>query len=348
MTDKDMVVATLRQCGLDVSSVWNFVNTRESYEEAIPALIEMLAKVEDLGEVEGIARALTVKEAASVAAQPLIVKFRHLLSDRSQRAETVRWAIATCCLLETRWAIGNALETLSKGNADACMRLLRDPRGSGAYDMLILAAANTKGKRFIPLFLEYLGSEKLQGFAARGLGILKAEEAIPKLKELAGKTKNSWVRREALTALRRMGVDAAVPKAGEKKSAKPKSEGSGRGSGKARNQEKKPTEEPSSGPLAERLSVLTECGIRLSSAVTPDVVASRISPEGPEKDSYQLLLCTLGEEAEADSEVEDTDYLSDDIWHFDTECIEDHGSYAAIAERMVALAQGDQEIDIVL
>ncbi len=64
MTDKEMVVEALRQSGLDVSSVWRLVNTRENYEEAIPALIDMLPKVEDLGEVEGIARGLTVKEAA--------------------------------------------------------------------------------------------------------------------------------------------------------------------------------------------------------------------------------------------------------------------------------------------
>jgi hypothetical protein len=62
MSDKEMVVVALGQCGLDVSSVWTLVNTRENYDEAIPALMEMLPKVEDLGEVEGIARALTVKE----------------------------------------------------------------------------------------------------------------------------------------------------------------------------------------------------------------------------------------------------------------------------------------------
>ena len=31
----------------------------------------------------------------------------------------------------------------------------------------------------------------------------------------------------------------------------------------------------------------------------------------------------------------------DSIWHFDTECIEDHGAYIAIAERMRNLADGD-------
>lgn len=33
--------------------------------------------------------------------------------------------------------------------------------------------------------------------------------------------------------------------------------------------------------------------------------------------------------------------FSDNIWHFDTECIEDHGAYIAITKRMRDLAGGD-------
>ncbi len=39
---------------------------------------------------------------------------------------------------------------------------------------------------------------------------------------------------------------------------------------------------------------------------------------------------------------------SDNIWHFDTECIEDHGDYARIAKRMKILAQGDLPIEDIL
>lgn len=37
-------------------------------------------------------------------------------------------------------------------------------------------------------------------------------------------------------------------------------------------------------------------------------------------------------------EVEPFQYASDNIWHFDTECIEDHGDYAKITHRMLDLA----------
>jgi hypothetical protein len=36
--------------------------------------------------------------------------------------------------------------------------------------------------------------------------------------------------------------------------------------------------------------------------------------------------------------VEPFTYPSDDIWHFDVECIEDHNDYVRIAQRFVDLA----------
>jgi hypothetical protein len=50
-----------------------------------------------------------------------------------------------------------------------------------------------------------------------------------------------------------------------------------------------------------------------------------------------LLLVALG------GEVEEQPWgrlFSHDIWHFDTECIEDDGDYSALAERLALLAKG--------
>lgn len=38
-------------------------------------------------------------------------------------------------------------------------------------------------------------------------------------------------------------------------------------------------------------------------------------------------------------------YPSDNIWYFDTECIEDHGSYVRIAERLQQLAKGELPLE---
>jgi hypothetical protein len=52
------------------------------------------------------------------------------------------------------------------------------------------------------------------------------------------------------------------------------------------------------------------------------------------------LLCLLGGE----SERRPYKMMSDDIWHFDTECIVEDGDYIAIAERLQHLSKGALEI----
>ena len=309
-----LVVEALQGIGVYVDSSEDLVNTGEPYPKAIPVLLEMLRKVQTYAIKGIIVRSLGVREAKGQAEASLISEFEFSLADDSAIADDFRWKIA------------NTFEILGggKGSSDALLRFLRDPRSGSARGMLSLAAAKTKDRRLIPILLESLEMDDFLGFAARGLGILRAQEAIPKLKELAAKTKNGWVRREALTALRHMGVDTegvAAAKRG-KTSTKPEYKGS-------------------SGPLVEQLHALAECGIRLSPDVTPELLAKRFSPEGSEKDSSRLL-CVLGEEINVDPENDKrSGYFSDDIWHFDTECIEGDGSYAAIAERMSILAKGD-------
>lgn len=329
-----LVAKALQKAGVYVTSSEDLVNTRERYPKAIPVLLEMLQTVQTYTIKGVIVRSLGVREAKGKAEPFLISEFESSLADTSDVAGGFRWKIA------------NTLEVLGGGrdSSGALLRLLRDPRSGSARGMLSLAAAKTKDRRLIPLLLENLETDDFLGFAARGLGILRAEEAIPKLKELAAKTKNSWVRREALTALRRMGVDTedVVPATAKKKQAKAKSEGSGRGKGEGSGRGKKVNEvSPDSGSLAEQLRMLAECGIRLSPAVAPEYISSRFSSKGSEKDSYRLLLCALGGEIETQEDIEHAGYLSDDIWHFDTECIEGDGSYVAIAERMSTLAQGE-------
>lgn len=103
--------------------------------------------------------------------------------------------------------------------------------------------------------------------------------------------------------------------------------------------------EPIRVPLNEQLLVLAECGISLAASVTPDVLTRSLSRESYEGEPYRLLLCIMGAETEAELHAGLATYPSDNIWHFDTESIEDQGSYAAIAQRMAVLAQGDLPLE---
>lgn len=105
--------------------------------------------------------------------------------------------------------------------------------------------------------------------------------------------------------------------------------------------EKQPIQRRPKLSVEEQLENLSACGISLKPGMSKDVVFSEYEPEDFVKEPYLLLLIALGGEAEE----EPFGFLSSDIWHFDTECIEDHGDYARIAMRMEELAGGDLPLE---
>lgn len=96
-------------------------------------------------------------------------------------------------------------------------------------------------------------------------------------------------------------------------------------------------------PLEEQLDTLARCGIRPLPGRTVDELLESFEREQYEEDPFALLLTMLGAEVETGESAGEP--FSDAVWTFDTECIEDHGAYVHIAERMRDLARGDLPIE---
>ena len=82
--------------------------------------------------------------------------------------------------------------------------------------------------------------------------------------------------------------------------------------------------------LEEQIAVLKSVGIELKAGVTIDDVRNEDLATDYENDPYISLLCVMG----------DAENLSADVWHFDAECIEGHGSYVYIAQQLAVLSDG--------
>ncbi|MBL8206409.1 MAG: hypothetical protein JNM09_19380 [Blastocatellia bacterium] len=94
-------------------------------------------------------------------------------------------------------------------------------------------------------------------------------------------------------------------------------------------------------PLEEQISILQACGINLLPSVTIAQLLSLYDREVLEAEGFETLLVIIG------GELDEEPYgsFSEDIWHFDTECIEDHGAYVEIAMRLRDLAKGDLPLE---
>lgn len=93
--------------------------------------------------------------------------------------------------------------------------------------------------------------------------------------------------------------------------------------------------------LEQQIQVLANCGIRLVPEVTADHLLAMFDRADYESEPYVTLLTVMGSEMD----VEPFIIPSNDIWHFDTERIEDHNDYVLIAQRLADLASGDLPLD---
>ena len=88
--------------------------------------------------------------------------------------------------------------------------------------------------------------------------------------------------------------------------------------------------------LEEKLAALATCGITLRPEFSVDDLLSSWGRAQYEEPGFDMTLVGVGMTQEEPPWTPRSDML----WHFDTECIEDHGSYVAIATRLKELAGG--------
>lgn len=95
-------------------------------------------------------------------------------------------------------------------------------------------------------------------------------------------------------------------------------------------------------PFDQQAQTLAECGFSFATPFGPESLLGSFDRGAYEESPYWLMLAVMGGECETSEEGR---FLSDQIWHFDAECIEDHGDYAKIARRMSVLAGDDLPLE---
>ena len=93
--------------------------------------------------------------------------------------------------------------------------------------------------------------------------------------------------------------------------------------------------------LEEKLEVLAGAGLKLSEPFGVKELLTSWTRREYEQPGYDLVLVGLG----MTEEQEPWRNHSVNLWHFDTECIEDHGDYERIVERMVEMTQGSLRLE---
>lgn len=169
--DELKIQRLLADVGIKVDSIYDLVNTKRSYPEAIPILISLLEDETVLDDRirEGVIRALAVKEAKGLAGSVLIKEFYRIPRDK----------------MMLRWAIGSTLEVVITGeNLDDVIEIVQDKQNGISRQMFVFAL----GKFNLPIVKEtlirLLDDDDVTIHALNALRKLKVKEAINQIKKL--------------------------------------------------------------------------------------------------------------------------------------------------------------------
>jgi HEAT repeat protein len=188
------LVKALNDAGVTVESVWDLVNTKRPYPEAIPVLIAHLSLSYPYRIREGIARALTTKDACKAGYRALVSEFKKVPKSDDPAAP------------DFKWALGNAISVVAdKSNFDEVADLIRDRSHGSARDMMVLGLPRLDNRRAAAVLIEQLDDVDagVAGQAVKALAKLKAQEARTKIEHLLHH-REAWVRKEAAKALTKL------------------------------------------------------------------------------------------------------------------------------------------------
>jgi hypothetical protein len=192
----------LARVGVEIRDVYDLVNTKAKYPDAVPVLIAWLDRVDDLpGSTErehlreGILRALTVKEARPAAALPVIRQFSVMPEPAG---------------LGMGWVAANALGVVADHTvADEIIALMLDRSLGRAREMLFEAVPRIAKRRpdIVETVRSLLDDEDVRAFVIMALGRLgdaKSRSAIASFAD----SDHALTRKQVPIALRR--IDAAA------------------------------------------------------------------------------------------------------------------------------------------
>ena len=188
--DELRISNALREVGISINTIYDLVNTNNPYPKSIPILIDFLEnkKVQHNQVIEGIIRALAVKEAVSIANRHLIKLYNESVKED-----------ATFC-----WAIGNTVDTIvCDDDIDDVIKIVKYKSNGVSRQMFVLALGKVKSVKAEQALISLLDDDEVSPHALDSLGRLKSQKAKSKINELTNHQK-PLIRKEAQKALKKI------------------------------------------------------------------------------------------------------------------------------------------------
>lgn len=182
------LVNDLNLAGLNVSSVWDLVNSNSKYPNAVPILLTHLIKDYSEKNKEGIVRALAVKEAIGKVNPILIAEYNRTSKDKTF----------------LRWAIGNAIyTTIIEEDVESILPIVQDETNGTSRQMFVSALGTVKSEKAEDVLITLLDEGEVMLQALEALGRMGSKKAKDKISILTNHPK-ALIRKESQKALKKI------------------------------------------------------------------------------------------------------------------------------------------------
>lgn len=156
----------MKMAGSKFTDVWELVSTNESYSELIDILIRHLSYNYHDKNIEGIVRALTIKEAKGRAVSALIKVYEETSKEKDN----------------LRWIIGNAIAcTMTTAEIGWIIATVNNMHNGVSRSQLVLALGTVKSEQAEDTLIKLLDDDVVVQQAICSLGIMKSLKAKEKI-----------------------------------------------------------------------------------------------------------------------------------------------------------------------
>src|SRR5512136_1002882 len=189
-TDFAHVQDVLGRSGFRIKDLNDLVRLTDDLPGAVPVIAPLVMEDLHFHVLDGIVRALTVKQAAGAPARLLLERYIAIgPHDLESREGSLQWAIA------------NALSVAADASVHPLLVEVVTNRAFGrTREMFALALARTKEPSAADVLIELLKDPDVSGHAVMALGRLKAVQARRPIEPFL-EDDRAWVRRQARQAL---------------------------------------------------------------------------------------------------------------------------------------------------
>lgn len=186
--EQSAILADLRALGYDFSNLSAFAQSGIRYKAAVPMLLEWLRKARTPMMQRAVARTLTNPSAKGTAMPALVEAFRNFTDEA-----------------DTRWAVGNSIETAYVDTYfDHVAALALDPQYGRARQMVALALGKSKRPEAVDVLLQLMDDHDISGHAVFALSKRPNPQAREAFEEKLTDDR-PWVRKKAALGLRKIG-----------------------------------------------------------------------------------------------------------------------------------------------